>query len=193
VDNIFNFTMLDPGTSIFWWALAGIMFSKGNTVEAAAKKTRDERNLSKSGIAVTLWVLAMLVFGFCLHRLYAADSYFYKGVEYLNGRKVPAAINLLKKAKSANPLDGRISSSLGNAYCMLYMSSRNEDYLTIAKFEIKRAICLRPTVAVNYVLLGHIYKAEGDTETANQNYLTAIKMAPHNTEYRKLVLTRQNQ
>jgi len=186
VDNLFNFTMLLPDTSLFWWIFLAICFSFSLQGSKIKYEAHTPSNLYANRLIVLFIILVLFFNAIYLIRIYKADSYLKSAVISLKNSALDRSLSSLSKARKENPADGRIYTTEGIAYLKIYKSNRDPRALELARSRFKKAIELRPTVASNYASLGKVSAVLGDKDKAKAYYQKAYKLAPYNKNYKEL-------
>lgn len=183
IHNIFSFTMLKPNISFFWWAQLAVICALIRNISAVGKKDAVDGGIQRQKVfqwtAAAFSLAAILLIIFLSARIYSGEVYYYKGIRMFRRGDTEAALNLFRKAKAINPLDGRFSSAIGQVCLDLYAAKKNTVYLEIARKEIEIAIRKKPLVYDNYLYLSRIWASLGDRGKAKEYYFKALELAPY--------------
>ncbi|MFC1806774.1 O-antigen ligase family protein [Candidatus Omnitrophota bacterium] len=186
IHNIFSFTLFVPRTAIFWWVSLALIFAwikQMYPVDDKRPVTKNKR-LQQLGSALVRLILAISAIFFV--RLFLADIYFYNGLNSAKQNNISNSILNFSRANIANPTDGKIHTVMGKTYLNLYNVKRRRVLLKYAEEEFKKAISLRPTVALNYGLLGNLYRVQGKAKIAQNYYDIAARLSPSQAKYRRI-------
>ena len=98
-----------------------------------------------------------------------AESYYNRGVNFLNQDRLPEAIESFQKAIHDNPADPNSYFYLGSAYYRYGRSIQNRDYLNKAIDSFKRVLVINPQETKVYYCIAASY-------VSLENYLDAISI-----------------